>query len=225
MSKLYVMSGVFFIPDMMDTSGVLLLLLLLDPLTLTVIDADHQLFTEQTYAAMSDDHGVHTTSVESSPATTDHPDSISSTEPYRGDCLIDTEMGLIAVGSAGGLIFCLLVAVMVLTYQVCVLQRRVYVPRTSRSNMDLVSSAGYWATDGRGDGGIVGPCDTSVILEEVRADSSTEEERQPDVQAAGHSGGSTTMPLLPEEEALLTPTSRDSCLEIPRDLEDTPLVV
>lgn len=207
----------------MDTSE-LLLLLLLQPLILGVADPDHHLSTEQTSAATSVDHGVSTASIEPSPETTD---STSNTEPYRGDCLIDTEMGLVAVGSAGGLIVCLLVAVGVLTCQVCVLQRRVYVPRISRSNMDLVSSAGYWASDRRESGGIVGPCDTSVILEEVRADSSAEEERQPDTQgtAAGYNGGSTTKPLLPEEEALLTSSSKDSCLEIPRDLEDTPLVV
>lgn len=155
-------------------------------------------------------------------------DSINGT---RADCLIDTEMGLIAIGSAGGLIVCLLVATMVLACQVCQLQRRVYVPRTSRSNMDLVSGTGYWGTDRPEIGGLVGPCDTSVMLEEVRADSKMEEERQAEIQEAmeeaGLEEGATAMAFDPEDKAsqMKSSSSRDSCLEVPRDLEDMPLVV
>lgn len=151
----------------------------------------------------------------------------------RLDCLIDTEMGLIAVSSAGGLIMCLLVATVVLACQVCQLQRRVYAPRTSRSNMDLVSGTGYWGTDLPEVGGLVGPCDASVMLEEVRADSRMEEERQAEIQEAGEGAGTeleegaTAMAFDPEEKAsqMQSSSSRDSCLEVPRDLENMPLVV
>ncbi|XP_062274455.1 uncharacterized protein LOC133979932 [Scomber scombrus] len=149
------------------------------------------------------------------------------------DCLIDTEMGLIAIGSAGGLIMCLLVATVVLACQVCQLQRRVNAPRTSRSNLDLVSGTGYWGTDLPEVEGLVGPCDASVMLEEVRADSRMEEDRQPEIEEpyegaeAGFEEGATAMAFDPEEKAsqMQSSSSRDSCLEIPRDLENMPLVV
>lgn len=149
------------------------------------------------------------------------------------DCLIDTEMGLIAISSAGGLIVCLLVATVVLACQVCQLQRRVNAPRASRSNLDLVSGTGYWGTDLPEVEGLVGPCDASVMLEEVKADSRMEEDRQPEIEEpyegaeAGFEEGATAMAFDPEEKAsqMQSSSSRDSCLEVPKDLENMPLVV
>lgn len=173
--------------------------------------------------------GSSSPTVEPSVTTIGH---IADNNNTRGDCLIDTEMGLIAIGSAGGLIVCLLVATVVLACQVCHIQRRVYAPRTSRSNMDLLSGAGYWGTDRPGVMGLVGPCDASVMLEEVRADSKMEKERQADIreareEAGGGLEGATAMASKPEEKAcqMQSSSSRDSCLEVPRDLEDMPLVV
>ncbi|XP_029985823.1 uncharacterized protein LOC115416218 [Sphaeramia orbicularis] len=158
------------------------------------------------------------------------------TNVTRADCLMDNQMGLIALGSAGGLIVCLLLTTVVLTCQICHIQRRVHLPRSSRSNMDLVSSAAYWGPDRPEAGGLVGPCDTSVMLEEVGADSRMEQERhegfQEEREEAGAEleEGATAVPLLsPEAQGgpmqTLSSASRDSCLEVPRDLEDMPLVV
>ncbi len=151
----------------------------------------------------------------------------------HGNCLMDTEMGLIAIGSAGGMIVCLLVATVVLACQICKLQRRVCAPRTSRSNMDLVSGADHWGVDQSQVGGLVGPCDASVMLEEVKADSKMEENSEAEIPEAkeeagtGLEEGATAVDFDPEEKVchMLSSSSRDSCLEIPQDLENMPLVV
>lgn len=147
------------------------------------------------------------------------------------DCLMDTELGLIAVGSAGGLIFCLLVSTVVLACQVYHIQRRVYVPRTSRSNVDLVSGRCYWEAEQPEAQGLVGPCDASVMLEEVREETegeSREENREQREEAgAGREEQAATTNVNAEEKTgrMLTSRSRDSCLEVLKDLEDMPLVV
>lgn len=137
------------------------------------------------------------------------------------DCLIDTELGLIAIGSAGGLIFCLLVSTVVLACQVYHIQHRVYVPRASRSNVDLVSGTCYWEADQPEAQGLVGPCDASVMLEEVRAENQEDPREEagtgPEEQTHYNSGEKMGQ--------LSTSRSRDSCLEALRDLEATPLVV
>jgi len=218
----------------METPRTLCLFLLLNQLLLGPIDADQDLSTTQTYSSRPGDQGHSPTSaMQANFTTTDQQDFSNGTIATRGDCLIDTEMGLIAISSAGGLIICLLVTTIVLACQVFLLQRRVYAPRTSRSNMDLVSGTGYWDTDQTEIGGFVGPCDTNVILEEVRADSSMEEERQTEIQEAmeeaeiGLEEVTTEMSFDPEEKGcqMQSPGSRDSCLEIPRDVENMPLVV
>lgn len=216
---------------MEGTRTSLWLFLLLNQLLFCPTDADHS--TMQPYK--TEDQSVHSTPVmEPSRTTIDRTNSPDTdTNGTRADCLIDTEMGLIAIGSAGGLIVCLLVATVVLACQVYHIQRRVYAPRTSRSNMDLVSGAGYWGTDQPEVGGLVGPCDASVMLEEVRADSKMEEERQAEIReareeaGAGLEEGAMAMDFDPEVKAyqMQSSSSRDSCLEVPRDLEDMPLVV
>lgn len=207
---------------MMEGSKALWLFLLLNHLPLCPADLDTDQTTTQVYSS--------TPTMETNLTTTEDKNSINST---YGNCLIDTEMGLIAIGSAGGLIVCLMVATVVLACQVCSLQRQVYVPRTSRSNTDLVSSAGYWGTDQPEMVGLVGPCDASVMLEEVRTDSKMDEGRQAEIPEAmeeaeaGLEEGATAMAYVPEEKQsqLQSSNSRDSCLEVPRDLENMPLVV
>lgn len=147
----------------------------------------------------------------------------------RADCLVDNQMGLIAIGSALGLILCLLVTVVILACQVHHLQRRVYIPRSSRSNLDLAGSAGHWGnadtSTGR-EGGLVGPCDNSVMLEEVKTQEEEEmevlgeitEERDEDEEEEGATGSG----LSPEEKPLM---QRESSSDLPQDLEDMPLVV
>ncbi|XP_034557724.1 uncharacterized protein LOC117825866 [Notolabrus celidotus] len=182
------------------------------------------------------DGGVNSTPTLGSSSVPTYTDSFDiDTNGTRADCLIDTEMGLIALGSAGGLIVCLLVATVVLACQVWHLQRRVNAPRTSRSNLDLVGSAGYWGDDRPEAQGLIGPCDASVMLEEVGADSRTEEDEEYEGQAeardeggAGLEDGAMAMAAFnPEDKTpqMQSSSSRDSCLEVPRDLEDMPLVV
>lgn len=190
--------------------------------------------TTQPYLYKAEDHGGSSTpALEPTLTTTDHTNSPDTgTNGTRGDCLIDTEMGLIAIGSAGGLLVCLLVATVVLACQVSKIQHRVYASRPPQSNMDSVSSAGYWGINRPEVRGLVGPCDASVMLEEVRADSKMEEDRHSEIQEAGEEAeagleGAMAMSLDHEEKACHMPSSssRDSCLEVPRDLEDMPLVV
>lgn len=218
----------------METTRALCMFLLLNQMLLAPTDADQALSTIQTYSSVTEDQdGSRASTVKPSYTTSNHQNSTDGTIIPRGDCLIDTEMGLIAVGSAGGVIICLLVTIIVLAYQIFLLQRRVYAPRSSRSNLDLVSGAGYWDTDQAETGGLVGPCDTSVILEEVRADGKMEEERSAEIQearaeaGAGHEDGTKEMTFVPEEKThqMQSSTFRDSCLEVPRDIEDMPLVV
>lgn len=219
---------------MEGTRTSLWLFLLLNQLLFCPVDADQDLSSTQPYSHKPKYDDSLTPTVDVSLTTTDHANSPDTdTNGTRGDCLIDTEMGLIAIGSAGGLIVCLLVATVVLACQVCSIQRRIYAPRISRSNMDLVSSAGYWGTDRPEVQGVVGPCDSSVMLEEVRADSKMEEDKQTEMQEArgeakaGLEVGAMAMVSDPEEKICHIPSSssRDSCLKVPEDLEDMPLVV
>ncbi|XP_035478744.1 uncharacterized protein LOC118299268 [Scophthalmus maximus] len=214
---------------MKGTRTSLRLFLLLNQLLFCPTDAGQGLSTMQMSTYKIKDQGNSSPSaMEPSPTTTD-----THTNGTCADCLIDIEMGLIAISSAGGLIVCLLVATVVLACQVCHIQRRVYPPRTSQSNMDLMNRASYWGTDQPDDRGVVGPCDTTVILEEERAESKMEEEMQVEIEEANEEAGkrleegATAMAFDPEEKAsdIQNYRSRDSCIESPRDLEDMPLVV
>lgn len=152
------------------------------------------------------------------------------TSDTRGDCLIDTEMGLIAVGSAGGLIVCLLIAIVILACQIRRIQRRYQGPPTSRSNMDFVGVADNWDAEQPEMQGVVGPCDSSVMLEEVQGHINMEKEAEiQDVReetAAELEDGATAMAADAEEKVWLMQNSTSGdCLEIPKDLENMPLVV
>lgn len=196
------------------------LLLLLSLLHLHQADVDQDLLSQ-------------TPHLQTGASSSDYAPELNATASYTDagangtfcDCLIDTELGLIALGSAGGLIFCLLLSTIVLACQVYHIQHRVYVPRTSRSNVDLVSGTCYWEADQPEAQGLVGPCDASVMLEEVREENQEEERREeagtgreePRAQANYNSGEKTGH--------LSTSRSRESCLEVLKDLEDMPLVV
>lgn len=117
-------------------------------------------------------------------------------------------------------------------FQVYHLQRRVYIPRSSRSNLDLAGSAGHWGNADASmerEGGLVGPCDNSVMLEEVKTPEEGEmeelgeitEERDEDEEEEEEEGA-TGSSLSPEEKPLM---QRESSSDLPQDLEDMPLVV
>ncbi|XP_037324977.1 uncharacterized protein LOC119216343 [Pungitius pungitius] len=196
------------------------LFLLLSRLPLCATDDGRSLLTARPTDASPPTSGSMPARLATGPPTSGAmPARLTTGPPASGarvDCLMDTEMGLVAVGSAAALIVCLLGATAVLACQVCLIQRRVYAPRSTRSNLDLVSGAGYWGLERPGSGGHVGPCDGDVALEEVRSDEEAEEERRGREAEDG-----------PEEKVSLMQRSpsRDSSLVSPRDLEDMPLVV
>lgn len=202
----------------------LLLLLLLNLLHLHQADVDQNLLSQtphlQTEASSSD------SAPELNVTTKDDTnDTDAGANGTFCDCLIDTELGLIAIGSAGGLIFCLLVSTIVLACQVYHIQHRVYVPRTSRSNVDLVSGTCYWEANQPEAQGLVGPCDASVMLEEVREENQ-EDPREERREEAGTGQEEQTNYNSGEKMGhLSTSRSRESCLEVLKDLEDMPLVV
>lgn len=208
-------------------------LLFLLQLSLHPAEADQS----TTQESPSETHSINSTpALESNSSSSDHLDPFDSDiNGTRADCLIDTEMGLIALGSAGGLIVCLLVTTIVLAFQVWQLQRRVHTPRTSRSrsNLDLVDSAGYWGDDRPEAQGLIGPCDASVMLEEVEGEEKTEEQEESQAEVpeevSAEPEESLALTTFPDPEEKPTQmegsSSRDSCLEVPRDLENMPLVV
>ncbi|KAF7657500.1 hypothetical protein LDENG_00026030 [Lucifuga dentata] len=212
---------------MEGTRTSLWLFLLLSQLLLHPANTDQYLSTVQTHL-YSTEGGSSTPSVQPDLTTADHTDIPNNAT--GADCLIDTQMGLIAIASAGGLIICLLVTTVVLACQIYYIQRRARAPRPSRSNMDLVSGTGYWGADRSEVGGLVGPCDTSVMLEEVSADREMEE-RQAASQETGEKAealleeGAMTFDPLDKTVQMQSSSSKDSCLDVPRDLEDMPLMV
>ncbi|XP_071378314.1 uncharacterized protein [Centroberyx affinis] len=220
---------------MESTRTSLFLFLLLNQLSICPTFADQAGTDKSVFSTTEDTSLISAPIVKSDVITTNQTDPFDIPNNATGaDCLIDTQMGLIAVASAGGLILCLLISTLVLACQVCYLQRRARAPRPSRSNMDLVSGTGYWGTDRPEVAGLVGPCDSSVMLEEVRADGEMEEKKgeaairqEGEKVEAGLEEGAKAMAFDPEEMAghMQSSTSRDSCLDVPRDLEDMPLVV
>ncbi|XP_020359048.1 uncharacterized protein LOC109905830 [Oncorhynchus kisutch] len=161
--------------------------------------------------------------------TQEENDTSSSPTKATTGCLIKPQLGFIVVTCAGGLVLFLLVSTVILASQVCSLRRQARAPRPARSNVDLVSGAGYWDTEG----GIVGPCDTSVMLEEVRLDGEEDEEQgeeekeeREEEQAEGVRGQTGDARTTGEiAMQMQSSSSRDLCLEIPQDLENMPLVV
>ncbi|KAJ0063850.1 hypothetical protein NL108_012541 [Boleophthalmus pectinirostris] len=145
------------------------------------------------------------------------------------ECLIDNQMGLIAIGSAGGLIVCLLFTVITLACQVHQLRRRVYIPRSSRSNLDIAGSAGYWANAAAA---MERAGDASVMMDEMKTAEGAEEregeelgeireEEEDEEEEEEEEGGAG---VSPEEKPLMhTSESRES--DLPQDLENIPLVV
>lgn len=159
------------------------------------------------------------------------------------------------MASVGSLVVFLLASILVLACQVCRLQRRRSSGRQTRSNVDLVSGTGYWGAGTQAEGGgIVGPCDASVMLEEVKAQDEQpkkeavssfdefESEEGSEVLVTPESraqsgitvapvgelveiGDTNPIPPPPPPPPMPGSTSQESCLEAGKDLEDMPLVV
>uniref|UniRef100_A0A8B9K0X6 Uncharacterized protein n=1 Tax=Astyanax mexicanus TaxID=7994 RepID=A0A8B9K0X6_ASTMX len=108
---------------------------------------------------------------------TEIPVSVSPTNGSTPVCLIDPQLAFIVALSSMGLIIILLISTMVLACKVVALKRQCQSRRPTRSNVDLVSGTGYWGTETI-EGGIVGPCETNLLLEEVRTDAEDDEKIQ-----------------------------------------------
>lgn len=140
-------------------------------------------------------------------------------------CFIDPQLAFILLASSGSLMFILIISVLVLTCKVITLKRQCRARRPIHSNVDLRGS-GHWSTE-RAEEGIVGPCETNLLLEEVQIDTDDavgqEEEEEDEVML--HQRNTKKKD---EENVLATmqsSTSRDSCIDPAKELEDMPLVV
>lgn len=152
------------------------------------------------------------------------PSALHPTGASEISCFIDPQLAFIVAASTGGIILILLITTIVLAYNISRLKRRHLAPRPSRSNADLVSGTGYWGTERR-EGGIVGPCETSVLLEEVKTDGEEEEIQDGDagpsqyISTTHSSQNSESVPTTIQSSA-----SRESCID-PINLEHMPLMV
>ena len=136
-------------------------------------------------------------------------------------------MAMVAIASAVRVMFCLLVSTLVLACQVRCLQNWIRALQPSHSKMDLVSSSDYSGLSPP-EAGLEGPCDASIVLEEMRPFieiDSTQDEVNTGQEKELEQGGKRAA-CDPEEMATLmqissmSDTRRDS-----KDLENTPLVV
>lgn len=149
--------------------------------------------------------------------------SVSPTNGSMTACLIDPQLAFIVALSSGGLIIILLISTLVLTCKVIALKRQCHSRRPTRSNVDLVSGTGYWGTETI-EGGIVGPCETNLLLEEVRTDAEDEEVPEEEEEPIVHHCPTTNMGTENASVTMQTSTSRDSCID-PKELENMPLMV
>ncbi|KAI4896613.1 hypothetical protein NFI96_008471 [Prochilodus magdalenae] len=137
-------------------------------------------------------------------------------------CPIDPQLAFIVAISSGGLIIALLISTLVLSCKVIDLKRQCQARRPTRSNVDLVSGAGYWGTETI-EGGIVGPCETNLLLEEVRTDAENEEVHDGAEEPILHYSPTTNTDVESAPVTMQTSTSRDSCID-PKELENMPLM-
>lgn len=138
-------------------------------------------------------------------------------------CFINPQLALIVVYSSGSLILVLLISVLVLAYKVITLKQQCKARRPTHSNVDLRGS-GHWSTE-RAEQGIVGPCETNLLLEEVQTDGDDAVGQEEEEAAMLHQSNTKNKD---EENVLATmqsSTSRDSCIDPAKELEDMPLVV
>lgn len=137
---------------------------------------------------------------------------------------VDPEIAFTVAVSSGGLIIVLLISTLVLTCKVIALKQQCQARRPTRSNVDLVSGTGYWGTETI-EGGIVGPCETNLLLEEVKNEGEDEEMQERDEEPLPHHSTTTNMDVeMQTPVAMQTSNSRDTCID-PKELENMPLMV
>lgn len=153
---------------------------------------------------------------------TEAPASVSPAGGSEG-CFIDPQLALIVVASSGSLMLVLLISVLVLACKVITLKRQCKARRPTHSNVDMRGSV-HWTTE-RAEKGIVGPCETNLLLEEVRTDADDAAVQEEEEEAMLHQSNTKNKD---EENAMGTmqsSTSRDSCIDPAKELENMPLVV
>ncbi|KAK1785779.1 hypothetical protein P4O66_003171 [Electrophorus voltai] len=149
----------------------------------------------------------------------------STAPPATGsEICLDPQLAFIVATSSGGLILILLISTLVLTCKVIILKRQYRVRRPTRSNVDLVSGTGYWGTE-RTEGGIVGPCETNLLLEDVRTEGEDDEAQGSAERAALHQSTTAHTDAENVPGTMQVSTSRDSCIDPVKELENMPLVV
>lgn len=166
------------------------------------------------------------TAISYSDGSLNQTDAANTTVPAENskDCFIDPQLAFIVVLATGILMLVLLISVLVLGYKVFTLKRRCQARRPNRCNVD-VSASGHWSAE-QAEGGIVGPCETNLLLEEVRADADDAAVQDEEEEEAMLHQSNTKNKC--EENVLVTmqsSTSRDSCIDPAKELEDMPLVV
>ncbi|XP_041733918.1 uncharacterized protein LOC121567745 [Coregonus clupeaformis] len=201
---------------------------------LLIGQASHTSSTQPQTTVAIDPPDLNSTTPEENGTTLHYPSPDTSSSPTEATpgCLIERQMGLIVVACAGVLVLCLLVSTVVLACQVCRLRRQARAPHPARSNMYVVSGTGYCDT-AHTEGGIVGPCDASVMLEEVQVDGEEDEEQgeeewdeREEQEREGVRSQTGDLGTTGEMATQMQcSSSRDSCLEVPQDLENMPLVV
>lgn len=150
--------------------------------------------------------------------------SLPATGAAEISCFINAQLAFIATATAGGIILILLTSTIVLACTVSSLKRRHQAPRPSRSNAEIMIGAGYLGTERR-EGSTGGPCETSILLEDVKTDGEEEEIHD---GAAGLSQLITPSNAASDSEsvptAMQSSTSRDSYID-PISLDNLPLKV
>lgn len=143
-------------------------------------------------------------------------------ESVTNCCLIEPHLLFITAACAGSVILILLTSVMVLSVKLIILKKERY-RRSARGSINKVSGSGHWSHEMM-EKGLIGPCETNLLLEEVRNeaedDGMNEEEK-----ATLHQSTNTNMDGEDVPATMSISTSKDSCIDPVKDLEDMPLVV
>ncbi|TSN39283.1 hypothetical protein Baya_9138 [Bagarius yarrelli] len=150
----------------------------------------------------------------------------ASVSPAGGSegCFIDPQLAFIVVASFGSLMLVLIISVLVLACKVFALKRQCPARRHNRNNVDVRGSS-HWSTERTGEG-IVGPCETNLLLEEVRPDpDDAAVQEEDDEQDRLHQSNTKNKDEANVLVTMQSSTSRDSCIDPAKQLEDMPLVV
>lgn len=152
-------------------------------------------------------------------------EAAASVSPAGGSegCFIDPQLAFLVVASAGSLMLVLIISVLVLACKVFALKRQCQARRPNRNNVDVRGSS-HWSAE-QAEEGIVGPCETNLLLEEVRPDPDDAAVQEEEEEAMLHQSNTKSKDKANVLIPMQSSTSRDSCIDPAKELEDMPLVV